>query len=396
MTQKDKNTHGSHGRLLLMCSALCLVLAVTASTMSTVAYAATSGWKSSSGSWYYYDASGKKVTGWLDVDGKTYYLKSNGAMATGWQKVGGKWYWLDKSGALAKSRWIKSGNDWYHVDSSGVMETSWINDGGQWYYLKASGAMATGWQKDDGKWYYLNSSGAMAKSAWVKSGGSWYHFDNNGVMQTGWLKDGRTTYYLKSSGAMATGWQEIEGEWYYFSGDGSMAKSKWVGNYYLGSDGAMLTNTVTPDGYRVGSNGKWDGKGKVSSTPGGSGSGGSGSGGGSSIFAPTDWVVNDITRPVPKPDFGGTVYSVSDSTYSFHITYEDVDSTSFERWVNKVKASGFTVDSETKGNDSYSATFKLYTIDDNGKEKTSTSMHVSYGSTGYTIITVNDYSWLYD
>ena len=30
-----------------------------------------------------------------------------------------------------------------------------------------------------------------------------------------------------------------------------MVHDKWIGDYYLGSDGAMLTSTVTPDGYRV-------------------------------------------------------------------------------------------------------------------------------------------------
>ncbi len=36
-----------------------------------------------------------------------------------------------------------------------------------------------------------------------------------------------------------------------------MAHDKWIGEYYVGSDGAMLTGTVTPDGYFVDSSGKW-------------------------------------------------------------------------------------------------------------------------------------------
>ena len=32
---------------------------------------------------------------------------------------------------------------------------------------------------------------------------------------------------------------------------GYMVHDKWIRDYYLGSDGAMLTSTVTPDGYRV-------------------------------------------------------------------------------------------------------------------------------------------------
>ena len=36
-----------------------------------------------------------------------------------------------------------------------------------------------------------------------------------------------------------------------------MVHDKWIGDYYLGSDGAMLIGTVTPDGYRVDASGKW-------------------------------------------------------------------------------------------------------------------------------------------
>ena len=52
---------------------------------------------------------------------------------------------------------------------------------------------------------------------------------------------------------------KIDGAWYWFSSSGALKVNGWVGNYYVGSDGAMLTSTVTPDGYRVGSDGSWDG-----------------------------------------------------------------------------------------------------------------------------------------
>jgi glucan-binding YG repeat protein len=45
---------------------------------------------------------------------------------------------------------------------------------------------------------------------------------------------------MNESGTMVTGWIN----W----------KSKW---YYCGNDGAMYTNTTTPDGYKVGSDGAW-------------------------------------------------------------------------------------------------------------------------------------------
>lgn len=52
-------------------------------------------------------------------------------------------------------------------------------------------------------------------------------------------------------------WSNIGGKWYYFDNVGYMVHDKWIGDYYLGSDGAMLTSTVTPDGYRVDASGKW-------------------------------------------------------------------------------------------------------------------------------------------
>ena len=36
-----------------------------------------------------------------------------------------------------------------------------------------------------------------------------------------------------------------------------MVENRWIGNYYLGADGAMLVNTSTPDGYYVDATGKW-------------------------------------------------------------------------------------------------------------------------------------------
>lgn len=67
--------------------------------------------------------------------------------------------------------------------------------------------------------------------------GWWYSLDNGDYYKNYWFLD--------------------KGKYYFFNADGYMVTDKWIGNYYLGSDGAMLTDTVTPDGYKVGSDGKW-------------------------------------------------------------------------------------------------------------------------------------------
>lgn len=57
--------------------------------------------------------------------------------------------------------------------------------------------------------------------------------------------------------AMAGQWIANGAHWYYLNDNGTWAMNQWVGNYYLGPAGVMLTNTWTPDGYFVGADGKW-------------------------------------------------------------------------------------------------------------------------------------------
>lgn len=160
--------------------------------------------------------------------------------------------------------WKKSGSLWWYRYSDGTYPKSGIvSIDGAKYCFDASGWMQTGWKKVSGSWYYFSSSGKMSVG-WVKSGSSWYWLDKStGKMKTGWLTEGGSKYFLKSDGSMATGWQKVGQLWYWFNSSGRMARSRWVGNYYVGSNGAMLTNALTPDGYRVLANGCWDGKGKV-------------------------------------------------------------------------------------------------------------------------------------
>jgi len=73
-----------------------------------------------------------------------------------------------------------------------------------------------------------------------------------------WKQNSSGWWYADESGSYpVSSWQRINGRWYYFNGAGYMAASQWIGNYYLGSDGVMMTDTITPDGYKVGADGAW-------------------------------------------------------------------------------------------------------------------------------------------
>lgn len=129
--------------------------------------------------------------------------------------------------------------------------------------INEKGTLEPGWQKNaDGQWLYGTETGTAA-AGWVKDGSSWYLMSGHGFMQTGWQKDtDGSWYYLHDSGAMKTGWlKDSDGKWYYLQSSGSMKANGWIQSggewYYVGPSGAMLTDTVTPDGYRVDASGKW-------------------------------------------------------------------------------------------------------------------------------------------
>ncbi len=96
------------------------------------------------------------------------------------------------------------------------------------------------WSYDGLKWHLLLDNGSFAASRWACLNGCWYIFDQNGCMLTGWQNVDNAWYYLNADGAMATGWILDKGKW-----------------YYLGGNGVMLSNTTTPDGYKVGKDGAW-------------------------------------------------------------------------------------------------------------------------------------------
>ena len=105
--------------------------------------------------------------------------------------------------------------------------------------------------------------GVSSQRGWVKTDKGWNFVKDNGAKACGeWVSDAEGAYWMDEDTFMAKGWRQIDGKWYYLRSNGAMAKNYWEESqdgiwYYLGADGVMMTNTITPDGYRVGADGAW-------------------------------------------------------------------------------------------------------------------------------------------
>ena len=121
---------------------------------------------------------------------------------------------------------------------------------------------AQGWVKTGNAWYFYNQNGVLARNAWA--GNYWLGAD--GKMATNsWVDGGR--YYVGANGAWVkdakkpevkkNGWVKESNTWYYYE-NGTLARNKWAGNYWLGADGKMATSSWVDSGrYYVGANGAW-------------------------------------------------------------------------------------------------------------------------------------------
>ena len=215
-------------------------------------------WEYINGEWYHFDNSGYMETSkWIG----NYYVKADGTMAKSEWVDGGKYY-VDANGVWDKTKqpakWIKDGSKWWYRHSDGsYTRNNWEYINGAWYYFDNSGYMQTS------KWignYYVKADGTMAKSEWVDGGK--YYVDANGVWDktkqpAKWLKDGGKWWYRHADGSYTrNNWEQIGGAWYHFDKNGYMEVSKWIGDYYVGSDGKMAKNCWIGK-YYVGPDGKW-------------------------------------------------------------------------------------------------------------------------------------------
>ena len=205
-------------------------------------------WVSNSvGKWYEYSDGTYENSGFKKIENETYYFTSNGYVKTGWLSVNNNWYFFKNSGCMVTSNWVGS----YYMDSEGKMKTNAFTPDG--YYCGADGVyVRNAWVKHNGNYYYMDANGLMKKNAWAGS----YYLGADGVMKTNtFTPDG---YYVGSDGVYYRNrWIKYENKYYYTNSVGLIVKNAWIGAYYLGSDGVMMINSFTPDGYYVGADGAY-------------------------------------------------------------------------------------------------------------------------------------------
>ena len=255
------------------------------------------GWVQNGSAWNYYYQGNIVRNAWIG----SYWLGADGRMATNSWVDNGRYYvgangvW-DKTvkkqearkPAVKKNGWVKEGSTWYYFENGTLARNKWISST---YWVGADGKMATSAWVDDGR-YYVGANGAWVKDAkkpevkkngWVKEGSIWYYYENGALARNKWIS---STYWVGADGKMATsawvdggryyvgangawvkdakkpevkknGWVKEGNTWYYYE-NGTLARNKWVGNYWLGADGKMATNAWVDNGrYYVDGSGAW-------------------------------------------------------------------------------------------------------------------------------------------
>ena len=250
------------------------------------------GWVQNGSAWNYYYQGNIVRNAWIG----SYWLGADGRMATNswvdngryYVGVNGVWDKTVKKPEVKKNGWVKEGSTWYYYENGALARNKWISNT---YWVGADGKMATSAWVDGGR-YYVGANGAWVKDAkkpevkkngWVKEGSTWYYYENGALARNKWIS---STYWVGADGKMATsswvdggryyvgangawvkdakkpevkknGWVKEGNTWYYYE-NGTLARNKWAGNYWLGADGKMATNAWVDNGrYYVDGSGAW-------------------------------------------------------------------------------------------------------------------------------------------
>ena len=206
----------------------------------------TNTWKWHGGRWYYFGADGKMLKSTVTPDG--YLVDIEGMLVSpGWSYQGGKWYYVLSGGKVFRGDWKKIGGVWYAFHDNGVMYShEWSGN----YFLKSDGAIADNewvFDRNYNSWFYIKPGGVYASSEWK---GNYYLKAGGYMAKSEFIYDPnyKATYYLKEDGAYVKNqWLQIKGKWYHFRKYGEMDTSKWIGSYYVKSDGAMAASELVYD-----------------------------------------------------------------------------------------------------------------------------------------------------
>ena len=172
------------------------------------------GWEFLNGYKYYYENGQLVKLNFKTIENSTYYFNEDGSAHIGWLDLNGKKYYFDINGVMQKNTYIEG----IELDNNGIARLGWCKD-------------AQGWK-------YIHNDGSYTKNNFEVVDNQTYYFDVNGYMQTGWQVIGNKKYYFNES-------------------SGIMLKNQWVGDSYLGNDGALISTKNNNSQWILNDTGWW-------------------------------------------------------------------------------------------------------------------------------------------
>lgn len=148
-----------------------------------------------------------------EIDGILSYFNADGEIdnSEGLKKKGKDWYYLQQNGNLLKSQSV--GN--LYFDEKGVLvlyDTLFESPMGIQYY---------------------DSDGRACVDCVISIDDKLYYFDILGLQD------------------ISKGWKKSGEDWYFIDEDGEFVQDNWVGRYYIGPEGIMITNQYIDRFYRA-------------------------------------------------------------------------------------------------------------------------------------------------
>lgn len=131
--------------------------------------------------------------------------------------------------------------------------------GGSWVikkngigYLRKNGVrLRNGWFSIKHNVYYFDRKGRVKTGSFLYQGNHYYADPGGRLFVKEWLRIGKNFYYYGGDGKRERhGWEKIEGTSYYFDRKDALVTNRWIGNHYVGEDGAVVTSQKV-DGRKI-------------------------------------------------------------------------------------------------------------------------------------------------